>query len=95
MIEEQRTQIGTLKALGYNKAQISMKYIIYALLATIIGGVTGMCVGFKLLPRIITMMYQMMYTLPDADSVFRLKNRNCGTCICTSMHNRSNNLHVY
>lgn len=73
MIEEQRTQIGTLKALGYNKAQISMKYIIYALLATIIGGVTGMCVGFKLLPRIITMMYQMMYTLPDADCVFRLK----------------------
>lgn len=73
MIEEQRTQIGTLKALGYNKAQISIKYIIYALLATIIGGVTGMCVGFKLLPKIITMMYQMMYTLPDADCVFRLK----------------------
>ncbi len=73
MIEEQRTQIGTLKALGYNKAQISMKYIIYALLATIIGGVTGMCVGFKLLPSIITMMYQMMYILPDAECVFRLK----------------------
>lgn len=73
MIEEQRTQIGTLKAIGYNKAQISIKYIIYALLATIIGGVTGMCVGFKLLPKIITMMYQMMYTLPDADCVFRLK----------------------
>ena len=72
MIEEQRTQIGTLKALGYNKAQISMKYVIYALLATIIGGVTGMCLGFKLLPKIITMMYQMMYTLPNAECPFRL-----------------------
>lgn len=72
MIEEQRTQIGTLKAIGYNKAQISMKYVIYALLATIIGGVTGMCVGFKLLPKIITMMYQMMYTISNAECPFRL-----------------------
>lgn len=72
MIEEQRVQIGTLKALGYNKMQIPMKYIIYAFLATIIGGITGMIIGFKLLPRIITTMYGMMYTLPNANCVIRL-----------------------
>lgn len=43
MVEEQRTQIGTLKALGYNKFQIISKYVIYATLATVIGGILGMC----------------------------------------------------
>ena len=56
MIEEQRVQIGTLKALGYNKIQISFKYLIYAFLATMIGGVVGMIIGFKLIPSIIIMM---------------------------------------
>ena len=72
MIEEERVQIGTLKALGYNKLQISMKYIIYAFLATILGGILGMIIGFKLIPSVITMMYQMMYEIPDADCIIRL-----------------------
>lgn len=72
MIEEQRVQIGTLKALGYNKLSISMKYIIYALLATIIGGVLGMIVGFKMLPQIIYSMYAMMYTLPGIECKFQM-----------------------
>ena len=72
MIEEQRVQIGTLKALGYNKVEISFKYIIYALLATIIGGVLGMLIGFNMLPRLIYSMYEMMYTLPGIDYAFRL-----------------------
>ena len=65
MVEEQRTQIGTLKALGYNKLQIASKYVIYAGLACVIGGVLGMSVGFVLLPQIIWMMYQMMYQMTD------------------------------
>lgn len=65
MVEEQRTQIGTLKALGYNKFQIMSKYIIYAALATIIGGILGMCVGFQLIPRIIIKMYQMLYEVSN------------------------------
>lgn len=65
MVEEQRTQIGTLKALGYNKIQIASKYIIYASLACIIGGILGMCVGFILLPKIIWKMYEMMYQMTD------------------------------
>ena len=63
MVEEQRTQIGTLKALGYNQLQIINKYIIYASLATVIGGVSGMCVGFATLPQIIWALYSMMYQI--------------------------------
>ena len=65
MVEEQRVQLGTLKALGYNKMQIASKYLIYASLACIIGGSLGMVVGFQMLPSIIWMMYKMMYTMND------------------------------
>lgn len=65
MVEEQRQQIGTLKALGYTKFQISMKYILYAGLATVIGGICGMLVCFYVLPHIIWMMYGMMYDIPN------------------------------
>lgn len=65
MVEEQRGEIGTLKALGYYKRQIAIKYILYATLACVIGGILGMCVGFVLLPKIIWMMYSMMYTISD------------------------------
>ena len=65
MVEEQRQQIGTLKALGYNSFQIAEKYIIYASAACLIGGFLGMCVGFVLLPKVIWMMYSMLYTIPD------------------------------
>lgn len=65
MVEEQRTQIGTLKALGYNKFQIASKYLWYASLACLLGGFLGMSVGFVLLPKIIWMMYGMMYQISD------------------------------
>lgn len=65
MVEEQRLQIGTLKALGYNKLQIMSKYIIYASLACVIGGVLGMSVGFVALPKILWLLYCMMYEMTD------------------------------
>ena len=65
MVEEQRTQIGTLKALGYNKFHITSKYVLYASLACIIGSITGMCVGFVILPSIVWEMYTMMYQISD------------------------------
>ena len=65
MVEEQRVQIGTLKALGYSRAQIIKKYIIYAILATVIGSVIGMAIGFQWLPKLIFDMYATMYVLPD------------------------------
>lgn len=73
MVEEQRMQIGTLKALGYNSAQITMKYVLYASLACIIGGALGMCVGFTLLPKIIWMMYGIMYQMTDICISFNVK----------------------
>lgn len=65
MIEEQRVQIGTLKAMGYNKLQISMKYIVYSTFATVCGGLLGIFIGANFLPKIISSMYSMMYTLPE------------------------------
>lgn len=73
MVEEQRTQIGTLKALGYTKTQIASKYIIYAILATAIGGIIGMAIGFKIIPEIIIEMYRMMYTIPNIITEFNIK----------------------
>ncbi len=61
MVEEQRGIIGTLKALGYSNILISIKYILYATLATVIGAVIGMNIGFQFLPRIVISLYQMMY----------------------------------
>ena len=86
MVEEQRTQIGTLKALGYNQLQIISKYILYASLASIIGGVAGMCVGFATLPQIIWMLYMMMYQItPKIILSFNWKYGGLGLlliCIC-------------
>ncbi len=61
MVEEQRTQIGTLKALGYSKLSIASKYILYALLATLIGGVVGVAIGESTIPAIIVAAYKMVY----------------------------------
>lgn len=61
MVEEQRTAIGTMKALGYSKAKIASKYVGYAMLATVTGSVVGVLVGEKLLPYIIIYAYGMMY----------------------------------
>ena len=61
MVEEQRTQIGTLKALGYSKLSIASKYILYALFATLIGGVVGVFVGEFTIPAIIVSAYKMVY----------------------------------
>ena len=65
MVEEQRMQLGTLKALGYNGKQIVSKYLIYASLASILGGILGMCVGFYILPSILWALYKAMYTIND------------------------------
>lgn len=61
MVEEQRTAIGTMKALGYSKMSIAKKYLGYALIATAGGSVLGVLIGEKILPYIIVYAYGILY----------------------------------
>ena len=61
MVDEERTTIGTLKALGYGKASIMRKYLLYAFLATALGSVGGALVGSKVLPYVILHVYKLLY----------------------------------
>lgn len=64
MIDEQRTQIGTYKALGYSSASIASKYIVYALAAGISGSILGQILGVLFLPKAIFKAYEKMYSFP-------------------------------
>lgn len=61
MVEEERTQIGTLKALGYKKSAITAKYVWYALLSTLLGSIVGVTLGEWVLPLVIIRTYQTVY----------------------------------
>lgn len=66
MVDEQRQQIGTLKALGYAKINIAMKYITYAATASVFGGIFGSIVGMSIFPMVIYNAWNIMYTLPQS-----------------------------
>jgi putative ABC transport system permease protein len=73
MVEEERIEIGTLKALGYSKKSIAMKYLLYALLATLGGSLFGAAVGLKVLPTVIITAYKIMYrNIPEVITPFNL-----------------------
>ena len=73
MVEEERTFIGTLKALGYSKKSIAAKYLGYAVLATLTGGIFGVLIGEKILPYIIITAYKILYRhLPDVEIPYNL-----------------------
>ncbi|MBR5488972.1 MAG: ABC transporter permease, partial [Firmicutes bacterium] len=61
MIDEQRTQIGVLKALGYSRSQIMSKYVIYSGSAAVLGSVIGFFIGIHLFPWVIWTVYGLMY----------------------------------
>lgn len=65
MIEEERVQIGTMKALGYHTLAISSKYLFYALTSSVVGALIGLRIGFWLFPTAIMNAYGIMYTIPD------------------------------
>lgn len=71
LVEEERTQIGTLKALGYRKGAVVMKYLFYAGIASLVGSAVGLTIGFQLFPKVIIGAYKIMYNLPDAVTPFR------------------------
>lgn len=72
MIEEQRIQIGTYKALGYSSGKIISKYLIYASLAAILGSILGTVIGLQVFPYIIYESYKIMYNIPSINTPFRL-----------------------
>ncbi|GAA0107829.1 MULTISPECIES: FtsX-like permease family protein [Clostridium] len=70
MVEENRVEIGTLKALGYRDLEIARKFIVYAALASIVGSILGIVIGSSALPYIIKQAYSSSFTLPDVNIYF-------------------------
>ncbi len=64
MVEEERTQLGTLKALGYSDKMISGKYLLYAALASVVGVVLGSVIGSIGIPLAICGAWGIMYEMP-------------------------------
>ena len=64
MVDENRLQMGTLKALGYSNGQIAAKYLFYALSASILGSFAGMALGFTVFPLIIWNAFGMIFDVP-------------------------------
>ncbi len=77
MVKEQRIEIGTKKALGYGTLPIMAKFLLYAASATLIGGLTGLLIGFQVFPRILCSAYATMYYLQDLPCPFRWKSALC------------------
>ncbi|MBR2329301.1 MAG: FtsX-like permease family protein, partial [Clostridia bacterium] len=65
MVEEHRTEIGLMKALGYGRWTISAKYLSYGLLPSLAGGLVGLVIGHTLFPAMIYISYQIMYEMPN------------------------------
>lgn len=70
MMEEQRTQVGILKALGYSNGAIIGKYMVYSVSASLTGAITGFFLGTWIFPWVIWVAYKMMYNLGDSCYVF-------------------------
>ena len=70
MVEEQRTEAGTLKALGYSTFSVVLQYILYAAAASIVGCFIGLAVGFRFLPSVLYRCYSTMYHYPEFTPAF-------------------------
>ncbi len=64
MVEEERVLIGTFKALGYSRARIASKYLLYAAVASVTGSVLGIAVLSQVLPAVISEAYAIIYFVP-------------------------------
>ena len=67
MVEDQRTQIGALKAMGFSRLAISKKYIGYAFSASLIGGLIGLAFGCTAIPMVVANAFRIMYHIPGLD----------------------------
>lgn len=71
IVEEERNQIGTLRAIGYSVFDTSFKYVLYALLASILGSILGSLIFYKLIPMVIWLCYGNFYDIPNLTTVFQ------------------------
>lgn len=71
MVDEQRNEIGTLKALGYSKLQIASKYLIYALIASLLGSILGCSLGMYLFPTVIFNAWNTLYNIDQIKFLFQ------------------------
>ena len=71
MVEEERLQIGTMKALGFDNRAIMRKYVLYAMTAAVSGALFGLAFGFTVFPSVIWYAYAMMYYVPAFHPVWR------------------------
>ncbi len=71
LVEEERSQVGALKSLGYSSGAIAAKYLLYAAAASLTGSAVGLAVGMKLFPTIITKAYGILYDLPEVLTPFQ------------------------
>lgn len=71
MVEDDRTQLGTLKALGFRSNEIVMKYLFYSFVASAIGSFAGTMLGFALFPFAITKAYSILFALPAVTIKYR------------------------
>ncbi len=71
MVEDQRTEIGALKALGFARFPISRKYIGYAFWASFVGGLIGLAIGCTLFPAVIANAFNIMYNIPKLEFKFQ------------------------
>lgn len=72
LVEEERGQIGTLKALGYGNKTILLYYVLYSMVAALAGSFIGIFIGYFTLPYIIANAYSMMFTIPATKMVFHV-----------------------
>ena len=71
MVDEQRNEMGTLKALGYSKSQIAFKYIIYAFSASVLGSILGCSLGMYLFPTVIFNAWNTLYNIDQIKFLFQ------------------------
>ncbi len=71
MIEEERTRLGTFKALGFTDKEIMFKYLVYAALASVIGSVAGSFMGFALFPVAVTTAFRILFDVPSVVISYR------------------------
>lgn len=71
MVDEQRNEMGTLKALGYSKLQIASKYLIYALIASLLGSILGCSLGMYLFPTVIFNAWNTLYNIDQIKFLFQ------------------------